>query len=110
MSDPIPTFSHLISSLASSHPSLAYLSLVEPRVEGDSDNKRTDISGESNEFAYKIWQPKALLTAGWTSDPERAAKEADDKGILAGFGRAFIANVSSGLSQEFGIWEFETDC
>lgn len=92
MPDPIPTFSHLISALASSHPSLAYLSLVEPRVQGDED--RIASSNESNEFAYKIWQPRVLLTAGWTSDPEGAVREADERGILAGFGRAFIANVS----------------
>lgn len=93
MPDPIPTFSHLISALSTAHSSLAYLSLVEPRVQGDDD--RLAPSTESNEFAYKLWaQPKVLLTAGWTSDPEGAAREADERGILAGFGRAFIANVS----------------
>lgn len=44
MADPKPTFSYLVSELAKRHPDLAFLHLVEPRVEGSVD--RTVLSGE----------------------------------------------------------------
>ena len=39
MADPIPTFSYLVAELAKRHPNLAFLHLVEPRVEGSMDRK-----------------------------------------------------------------------
>lgn len=92
MEDPIPTFTYLISQFAETHSNLAYISLVDPRVSGDSDQEVR--GGESNKFAYDIWNPRPLLLGGgWTTDPVGAAREADEKGIIPLFGRAFIANV-----------------
>ena len=39
MSDPKPGFSYLVSELASRHPSLAYIHVVEPRAEGSMDRQ-----------------------------------------------------------------------
>ena len=37
MSDPIPTFTYLISEIKTRHPNLAYMHVIEPRVEADVD-------------------------------------------------------------------------
>lgn len=101
MPDPKPTFSALVDHLSTSHPHLAYVSLVEPRIFGDSDAK--DIqqsagsdSSDSNEFIRKIWTaPKVLLLGGgFTSEPERAEEVVKEDGVCVVFGRAFLANVS----------------
>ena len=39
MEDPKPGFSYLVSEIAKRFPSLAYLHLIEPRVEGDVDRE-----------------------------------------------------------------------
>ena len=37
MADPIPTFTYMVSRLASDHPKLGYLHLVEPGLAGNMD-------------------------------------------------------------------------
>ena len=37
MEDPKPTFAYLVNKISEQHPNLAYLHLVEPRVEGNMD-------------------------------------------------------------------------
>ena len=44
MTNPRPTFSYIVSELARRHPNLAFLHLVEPRVDGNVD--RSPIEGE----------------------------------------------------------------
>lgn len=44
MPDPLPTFTYLVSRLASDHPNLAFLHVVEPEVSGAVD--RTVKEGE----------------------------------------------------------------
>ena len=39
MDDPIPQYSHLVAELASRHPKLAYVHVVEPRVSGHEDRE-----------------------------------------------------------------------
>lgn len=39
MEDPRPDYSYLVSEIARRFPSLSYLHLVEPRVEGDVDRE-----------------------------------------------------------------------
>ena len=48
MTDPKPTFTHLVTELAARHPSLAYLHLVEPRVSGFED-----VEASENEVSRK---------------------------------------------------------
>jgi NADPH2 dehydrogenase len=83
MDNPIPQFSHFVTSLKSSHPDLAYLHAIEP--EGVSD--------ESNDFIRELWAPKPLITCqGY--DRDSAIKTADTKGDLIAFGKWYISNVS----------------
>ncbi|EIW56409.1 NADH:flavin oxidoreductase/NADH oxidase [Trametes versicolor FP-101664 SS1] len=89
MPDPLPTFTYLVSRLASDHPNLAFLHVVEPEVSGAVD--RTVKEGESNEFIRKIWQPRALVSAGGYTR-ERALQVAEETGQLIAFGRPFISN------------------
>lgn len=37
MDDPIPTFSYLIQQIVERHPNLAYIHMIEPRVNGPGD-------------------------------------------------------------------------
>ncbi len=65
MEDPIPTFSHLVSRVKELHPDLAYIHVVETRVDGAADAAPEDIKEfETNDFIRKIWAPKPLISAG----------------------------------------------
>lgn len=84
MDNPIPQFSHFITSLKSSHPDLAYLHAIEP-LDGVPD--------ETNDFIRELWAPKPLITcAGYARDS--AIKTADNRGDLIAFGKWYISNVS----------------
>ncbi|PCH37117.1 NADH:flavin oxidoreductase/NADH oxidase [Wolfiporia cocos MD-104 SS10] len=90
MSDPKPTFSHLVSSIAKQYPDFAYIHVVEPRVEGNVDRKQ-DAEHESNDFLREIWAPRPFIAAGgFTRDI--ALETAEKHGNLIAFGRAFIPN------------------
>ena len=96
MRDPIPQFSHFVSSLVESHPNLAFVHLVEPPpVEERPDTKHLlEFPEESNDFIRGIWAPRPLIsTGGYTR--EDAIEVAENKGALVGFGRYFISNVRS---------------
>ncbi|KAL4883797.1 hypothetical protein BJY04DRAFT_24639 [Aspergillus karnatakaensis] len=88
MRDPIPQFSDII--LKAKVLDLAYLHLVEGRIDGAED---ADRPGGLN-FAYKIWDRPVLVAGGYT--PERARRLAEeeypDKDIVVVFGRHFISN------------------
>ncbi|KAI9058706.1 NADH:flavin oxidoreductase/NADH oxidase [Trametes sanguinea] len=89
MSDPVPTFTYLISRLRTDHPDLAYVHVVEPGISGASDCSLRE--GESNEFIRKIWQPRPLISAGgYTRD--KALQVAEETGQLIAFGRPFVSN------------------
>ena len=93
MKDPKPTFGYLVSQIKEQHPDLAYIHLVEPRVDGATT--RDSYPGEwSNDFIREIWAPRPLITAGGYNR-KLAIDVAETKGDLIAFGRAFIANVSS---------------
>ena len=112
MKDPIPTFSHLINSLKNNYPNFLYIHLLESHIAGNDDDN-TDGDGEtetggttepgasssdhvpnSNEFARKIWAPRAYITAGGYSNDAQRAIRAGEHGVLVAFGRAFVSNVS----------------
>jgi NADPH2 dehydrogenase len=106
MADPIPQFSHLLSELAKSHPDLAYVHLVDPRVAGMADPRiagqadNTDVGKEDTlDFARDIWRPtgSALLVAGGFN-AEFALDHYDVPGReneAVVFGRWFISNVGA---------------
>lgn len=94
MDDPKPQFTHLVSALKEKHTELAYIHVVEPRVNGDvSQDQPAQKSPESNDFIRDIWSPRPLISAGgYTRDT--AMKTATEKGGLIAFGRMYISNVS----------------
>ncbi|KAJ3551582.1 hypothetical protein NM688_g4617 [Phlebia brevispora] len=89
MKNPVPQFSHVVSELARQHPSLAYVHVVEPRVNGYLDIEVPP--GDSNDFIRAIWFPRPLISAGGYLR-DNALDVADKKGDLIAFGRPFIAN------------------
>ncbi|KAJ7033762.1 hypothetical protein C8F04DRAFT_1260750 [Mycena alexandri] len=90
MTDPLSTFSYVISQLAARHPGLAYLHLVEPRIDGNATSDKPLSAHESNEPLRSLWAPRALIRAGgFTRD---GAIEAAESGDLVAFGRLYISN------------------
>ncbi|EKM53294.1 uncharacterized protein PHACADRAFT_98495 [Phanerochaete carnosa HHB-10118-sp] len=89
MADPKPGFSHLVSEIARRWSSLAYIHLVEPRVDGSDDREVQE--GESNDFLREIWGQRPFISAGGYNR-ELAFKVAETKGDLIGVGRLFISH------------------
>ncbi|RDB18244.1 putative inactive dehydrogenase EasA [Hypsizygus marmoreus] len=90
MQDPVPQFTHFVSTLKAKHPTLAYIHVVEPRINGNAD--RTTIGAhESNDFIRTIWSPLPFITAGgYTRDT--AIEAVEKNGGLVAFGRWFLSN------------------
>lgn len=95
MADPKPTYAHVISKLRDQHPNLAYLNVVEPRIEGGAVTTLIEhlAEGISNDFIRDIWGDRPLISAGGYVR-NTAMKAADEKGDLVAFSRLYIANVS----------------
>lgn len=94
MADPIPTFSYLVTELKESLPGIAYLHVVEPRINGSKTERAENIvQTDSNDFLRQIWHPKPLISAGGYTR-ETAMQVANEKEDLIAFGRYFISNVS----------------
>ncbi|KAI0071354.1 putative NADPH2 dehydrogenase chain OYE2 [Panus rudis PR-1116 ss-1] len=80
MKDPKPTFSYLVSQIATRHPSLAYIHVVEDEVDRNA-----------NDFLREIWQRRPFISAnGYTRDT--AIEVVEKKGDIVAFARAFLAN------------------
>ncbi|KAJ6581839.1 NADH:flavin oxidoreductase/NADH oxidase [Mycena capillaripes] len=77
---PKPTFSYLVTQLRDRYPELVYLHVVEPRVDGNS-----------NDFICDIWGDRRLISAGGYT-PETAFAVAENKGDLIAFSCSFITN------------------
>lgn len=92
MADPKPQFQYLVRELKKHN--LAFIHLVEPRVNGNE--LREDVGDESISDLVDIWanQSPVLLAGGFT--PEKAVKSVEeeypDKDIIIVIGRYFIAN------------------
>ncbi|KAL0572971.1 hypothetical protein V5O48_008985 [Marasmius crinis-equi] len=93
--DPIPTYSHLVQELKRSHPTLAYIHVVDPRVDGLTELDESSIGKRSNQFIRDIWTEgnsgRRLISAGGYG-LKTATELADTKGDLVAFGRSFISN------------------
>lgn len=92
MTDPIPTFSYLVTRLRDLYPDLAFVHVIEPRVSG-SNNVDVVSESDSNDFIRDIWRPRPLISAGGYTRAT-GIKTAEIKGDLIGYGRSFLANVS----------------
>ncbi|KAI0826125.1 FMN-linked oxidoreductase [Irpex lacteus] len=87
--DPIPQFSYVVEQIAKRQPNLAFIHVVEPRVQGSED--RDAPASESNDFIRAIWQPRPLISAGGYTR-ELAIEVAEKKDDLIAFGRYYISN------------------
>ncbi|KAJ7223737.1 hypothetical protein B0H12DRAFT_1213090 [Mycena haematopus] len=87
--NPKPTYAHFVTQLRDRYPELAYLHVVEPRVDG---GQTVDIKeGYSNDFIREIWGDRRLISAGGYTR-ETAIAVAEEKGDLIAFSRPYIAN------------------
>ncbi|VDB88411.1 unnamed protein product [Peniophora sp. CBMAI 1063] len=93
MTDPVPTFSAMITHLRDTYPKLFYLHIVEPRMKGDSAAHEDDWAQEqeSNAFAYEIWGDRPMVVAGGHTR-ETALKATEKDNVIVAFGRLFLAN------------------
>ncbi|KAJ3825751.1 NADH:flavin oxidoreductase/NADH oxidase [Lentinula raphanica] len=92
MTDPVPTFRYLVTKIKEDLPELAYLHVVEPRINGSKTEASNNIvQTDSNDFLRSIWRPKPFISAG-NYTRETGMRTADEKGDLIAFGRFFISN------------------
>ncbi|KAJ7439985.1 NADH:flavin oxidoreductase/NADH oxidase [Mycena latifolia] len=93
--NPKPTFAHLVTQLRERYPELAYLHVVEPRVDGI---ETLDVIKEdfSNDFIRDIWGDCRLISAGGYTR-ETAIAVAEEKGDLIAFSRRYIAKSGPAL-------------
>ncbi|KII91975.1 hypothetical protein PLICRDRAFT_154167 [Plicaturopsis crispa FD-325 SS-3] len=91
MDDPKPTFAYLVQRLHDEYPDLAYIHVIEPRVDGLVTREHGAPAGQSNDFIREIWAPRPLISAGGY---ERASglEAAERTGELIAYGRYFVAN------------------
>ena len=89
--DPVPTYSHFVTQLRNRHPDLAYIHVVEPRIDGDKDSKLPP-ERASNDFLRTIWGDRIFISAGGHTR-ESGIRFANENGDLIAYGRLFISNV-----------------
>jgi NADPH2 dehydrogenase len=94
MEDPIPQFTHFVSSIKTAHPNLAYLHAVEPLI-GTNVTEGSYLFGESNDFLRHIWGSKPFISAGGYTRESAIARADKHSEELVAFGRQFISNVRS---------------
>ncbi|KAJ6581851.1 FMN-linked oxidoreductase [Mycena capillaripes] len=87
---PKPTYTHLVTQLRDHYPELAYLHVVEPRVDG-TETLEVIKDGYSNDFIRDIWGNRRLVSAGGYTR-ETALAVAEEKDDLIAFARPYIAN------------------
>ncbi|KAI0039631.1 FMN-linked oxidoreductase [Auriscalpium vulgare] len=85
--DPKPTFGYLVRQVRERLPDLAYLHVIEPRIQ---DSFEIELN-ETNDFLRELWKGKTYMTAGGFTR-EMALEHAEHTDELIGFGRAFISN------------------
>ncbi|KII83260.1 hypothetical protein PLICRDRAFT_180528 [Plicaturopsis crispa FD-325 SS-3] len=102
MPDPVPTFSYFVQRLRELHPDLAYVHVVEPRVDAGTTREGGVPAGQSNDFVRAIWAPRPLISAG-AYTRESAIEVVEEKGDLVAFGRPFISNPDLPIRLKYGI-------
>lgn len=95
MADPVPTYSYFVTRLRDLHPDLAYIHVIESRLDGiENTTEDGPHVARSNDFIRKIWAPRPLVVAGGVISAEIAVEHAE-KGEIVAIGRYFVSNVSS---------------
>ncbi|GJE97323.1 alkene reductase [Phanerochaete sordida] len=102
MEDPKPTFAYLVTQLRDRFPSLAYIHVIEPRINGDGLDRSVD-KGESNDFLREIWKPRPFISAGGYTERELALEAAERTGDLIAAGRLFISNPDLPLRWQLNV-------
>ncbi|KAJ7617244.1 hypothetical protein FB45DRAFT_1034534 [Roridomyces roridus] len=82
-------------------PHLAYLHVVEPRVDGVTTVESVK-DGYSNDFIREFWGSRPLISAGGYTR-ETALPAAEEKGDLVAFARPYIANPDLPYHLSHGI-------
>jgi NADPH2 dehydrogenase len=93
MKDPVPQFTHIITSIRDRYPDVSYIHIVEPRV--DATFTRESISShevDESDVLHDLWAPRPLISAG-AYDRKLGLEVAEKEGHLIAYGRPFIANV-----------------
>ncbi|KAJ6550041.1 hypothetical protein B0H19DRAFT_1160274 [Mycena capillaripes] len=111
MPDPLPTFSYIVSQIASHYPTpgLAYLHLVEPRISGNITLEADAIkTHESNDPLRQVWAGRPLVRAGGFTRAG-AIEAAETDGVLVAFGRLYISNpdLPTRLEQDVPLTPFD---
>lgn len=84
------TYTYYTKEISTRFPQLAYIHAVESRIAGNTTIDAPE--GETLDFIYDIWTPRAFLAAGGFT-PESAVEEANARQNTAVvFGRYFISN------------------
>ncbi|KAF8261415.1 hypothetical protein EI94DRAFT_1606929 [Lactarius quietus] len=103
MRDPLPTFTTLVERVRDAHPNLAYIHVIEPRIDGISESDSPDENvTQSNEALRKIWGDRPYIAAGGV-DRASAINMVEKYGGLVAFGRHFIANPDLPLRLKEGL-------
>ncbi|KAJ7633144.1 NADH:flavin oxidoreductase/NADH oxidase [Roridomyces roridus] len=104
MADPIPTFCYVISEIKRLHPKLAYLHLIEPRINADATAETTaENAAQSNEVFFNLWGDRPLIVAGGCTRECAMKLAAERANVLVCFGRHFLANPDLPLRLEKNI-------
>ncbi|KII83265.1 hypothetical protein PLICRDRAFT_180531 [Plicaturopsis crispa FD-325 SS-3] len=107
MSNPIPTFGYFVEQLRDRHPDLAYLHVLDARIDDRPNPPPEETVGRSNQFIRDIWAPRPLISAGGYT--RELAIEAGEKGDLVAFGRLFIANPDLPYRLKNDLWLAKPD-
>ncbi len=92
MENPVPQFSHFVSSLKQEFPDLAYIHVIEPVASGNES--RDAAAYNANDFLREIWWPKLYISAGGYDRDRGICRVGERANELIAFGRKFLANVS----------------
>ncbi|PPQ70249.1 hypothetical protein CVT24_013074 [Panaeolus cyanescens] len=88
MKDPVPQYTHFVSSLKKNHPNLSYLHAVEALERDLKANPPSNANG----FLRDIWLPKPFISAGGYNRETAIERTEESDGNLVAFGKLFIAN------------------
>ncbi|CAO3601397.1 unnamed protein product [Absidia cylindrospora] len=95
---PVATWSYLVQQLETTHPDLAYLHFVEPRVRLFGDNRFTPEEDHDETLSLQafrpLWSGPFVSAGNYTYSVKSAYDRADaSPNNLVAVGRAFIANL-----------------
>ncbi|KAI8146683.1 hypothetical protein BJV82DRAFT_643284 [Fennellomyces sp. T-0311] len=88
---PYETWGYIIDQLRQKHPKLAYIHMVEPRMDLGSDDGNLATEDTLDPFRAK-WPGAFISAGGYTYSAKAALAVADATGNLISFGRNFTSN------------------